>query len=279
LGQCRTMDGRSFPARIEQGHVVDLSPALEVSTVSELLRAGLLPDAAVANGPQIGRDSILFGGLCDDRTHILCAGMNFASHAKEAGRVAPEHPNFFIRYVSSLVAAGEPIVCPAVSHYFDWEGEVAVVIGSTARAVSEADAMDLVAGFTLFGDHSIRDFQLHGQQATAGKNFDRTGSVGPWIVTRDEIELYAAVAFETRVNGVVMQSATLADLVHGIPRLLAYITSFMTVEPGDIVALGTPPGIGARREPPIWLRPGDEVEIYSPQLGLLRNTVIGEEIA
>ena len=213
----------------------------------------------------------------DDDARVLCTGFNYVNHATESARDVPVHPTFFMRYASSLVGPGEPIVLPAASEQLDWEGEVAFVIKRAGRAIATADAMDHIGGYVCFGDHSIRDFQFHGTQATAGKNFDRSGAIGPWIVTSDEVPTLADLELFTRLDGERVQHGCLSDLVFDVPALVAYISTFMALRPGDVVATGTPAGVGARRTPPRWLRPGEEIVVDVPGLGTLTNTVIVEE--
>jgi 2-keto-4-pentenoate hydratase/2-oxohepta-3-ene-1,7-dioic acid hydratase in catechol pathway len=164
----------------------------------------------------------------------------------------------------------------ALSRNFDFEGELAVVIGRSAHRVAAADAFDYVAGYTCLNDGSIRDYQRHSSQFTAGKNFLKSGSIGPWLVTRDEIERVDQLDLETRLNGEVMQSSSTGDLIFDIPRLIEYCSAFTRLEPGDIIATGTPGGVGAARTPPVWLRPGDTIEVSISGIGVLRNTIADE---
>jgi 2-keto-4-pentenoate hydratase/2-oxohepta-3-ene-1,7-dioic acid hydratase in catechol pathway len=207
---------------------------------------------------------------------ILLAGFNFRSHASESAREVPSHPTFFVRFPSSFVGHEQPIERPAESETLDWEGEIALVIGRGGRRMREATALEHVAGYAPLGDNSVREFQLHGTQATAGKNFDRTGSWGPWIVTADEIGDPAGLALRTTLNGEEVQAAGLADLVFPVPTLVAYLSSFTTLEPGDVVALGTPQGIGFRREPPVYLCAGDRLTVEMVGHVTLINDVVDE---
>ncbi len=213
----------------------------------------------------------------DDDARILCAGFNFAAHASESDRQTPSQPTFFTRFASSLVGPSEPIVRPVASECLDWEGELAVVIGRAGRAIAREHALSHVGGYVCFGDHSARDFQLHSTQATAGKNFDRSGTIGPWIVTPDQAPQPGQLEVFTRLNGEQMQHGRLSQLVFDIPALIAYASTFMALRPGDVIATGTPSGIGARRKPPRWLRGGDEIAVEVPGVGLLTNRVIEEK--
>lgn len=214
----------------------------------------------------------------DQDVRILCTGFNYAKHAAEAAADAPANPTFFMRFASSLVGPNEPIVLPRASDMLDWEGEIAFVIKRAGRAIPAASALEHVGGYTCFGDHSVRDFQLHGTQATAGKNFDRSGAIGPTIVTPDEAPTLADMELFTRVDDQQFQHGQLTDLVFGVPRLIEYISTFMTLRPGDVVATGTPAGIGGRQVPPRWLRAGETITVDVPGIGILSNPVIMENV-
>ncbi len=208
-------------------------------------------------------------------TRILCVGVNYRPHIKEMGRQIPDYPVVFVRFPESLVGPGEAIVRPRVSEQFDFEGEVAVVIGKPARHVSRDDAYEYIAGYRCFMDGSIRDWQRHTPQFTAGKNFDRSGAIGP-VTPADEIADPAALQLTTRVNGELMQEGCVADLVFDIPALVEYCSTFTELRPGDVIATGTPGGVGAARTPPVWLRDGDVVEVEITDVGILRNPVRDE---
>lgn len=210
---------------------------------------------------------------------ILCVGLNYSEHAAESdqGRVAAsEFPVIFTRFGSSIVGHGSPLVRPLASTAFDYEGELAVVIGATMRAVPAENALQGVAGYSCFMDGTLRDFQRHTSQFIPGKNFDRSGSFGPWIVTRDDFDHDAAV-LTTRVNGETLQRARIAEMIHPIAGLIAYCSTFTTLDPGDVIATGTPGGVGYARRPQRWLAPGDEVEVEVVGVGTLRNAVASEE--
>jgi 2-keto-4-pentenoate hydratase/2-oxohepta-3-ene-1,7-dioic acid hydratase in catechol pathway len=207
---------------------------------------------------------------------ILCTGFNFRSHATESERDVAAHPTFFVRFPSSFVGHEQPIVRPAASATLDWEGEIAVVIGQGGRHISEGAALDHVAGYAPFGDNSVREFQLHSTQATAGKNFDRTGSWGPWIVTADEAGDPTELRLQTTLNGEEVQAASLSDLAFSVEQIVAYVSSFTTLAPGDVIALGTPQGIGFRREPPVYLCPGDRLAVEMVGHVALANHVVDE---
>jgi len=207
---------------------------------------------------------------------ILCIGLNYEEHRVETNREKTEHPAVFLRVAESQVGHGEPLLLPPESAQLDYEGEIAVIIGSAGRRIPEARAWDHVFGYAPYNDGSIRDWQRHTVQWTAGKNFARTGGFGPWLVTADEIPPGTVLELTTRLNGAVMQHATTDMLIHSIPRLIAYISSWTTLLPGDVIVTGTPGGVGARRNPPIWMKAGDVVEVVVSRVGTLRNVVVAE---
>jgi 2-keto-4-pentenoate hydratase/2-oxohepta-3-ene-1,7-dioic acid hydratase in catechol pathway len=207
---------------------------------------------------------------------VICVGINFKAHMQEMGREPPEYPWLFVRWPDSQVGHGQAIVRPTASEKYDFEGELAIVIGKTARHVKAADALDYVAGYTCFMDGSVRDWQNHSSQFTPGKNFHQSGSFGPWLVTSDEIPDPQVLQLETRLNGEVMQKAPISDLQFDIPALIEYITTFAELQPGDVISTGTPGGVGFARKPPVWLKPGDVLEVEVDQVGVLRNPVVDE---
>jgi 2-keto-4-pentenoate hydratase/2-oxohepta-3-ene-1,7-dioic acid hydratase in catechol pathway len=209
-------------------------------------------------------------------TRILCVGINYGLHVKEMGREMPVWPSVFVRLVDSFVGHEEPVLCPFASTEFDYEAELAVVIGRSGRHVHEASALEHVGGYTCLSDNSVRDFQKHNAQVTPGKNFSRSGAIGPWIVTPDEIADPQQLEVIARVNGAVMQHGCTADMIFPVARIISYISTFTTLGPGDIIATGTPDGVGAGRTPPVWLRAGDVLEIDIPGIGILRNPVADE---
>jgi 2-keto-4-pentenoate hydratase/2-oxohepta-3-ene-1,7-dioic acid hydratase in catechol pathway len=210
-----------------------------------------------------------------DPQKIICIGLNYRSHAAESGVDPPETPTFFAKFRNALVADGVEVPLPAASKKVDYEAEVAFVVGPhTAKDVSEEDALDYIAGYMLLNDLSARDLQFATPQWLPGKVFDGSAPCGPALVTPDEAGPHDAIEIELKLNGEVMQSASTADLIHPIPALLAHLSKLMTLEPGDIVSTGTPAGVGSVREPRVWLKPGDRVEINSPTLGTLRTSLI-----
>ncbi|NLD56267.1 MAG: fumarylacetoacetate hydrolase family protein [Burkholderiaceae bacterium] len=203
---------------------------------------------------------------------IFCVGINYRAHASETGRDMPAQPTIFTRTPESIVGHEQSLNRPAVSSQLDFEGELAVVIGCHGRNLPRSDAMRLVAGYTCFNDGSIRDFQKH--SVTAGKNFDATGACGPWIVTSDEVPDPSALLLVTRLNGAQVQRSGTDLLIYPIDLILAYLSKITELRPGDIVATGTPAGVGALRDPPLWMKPGDRVEVEIDRIGTLRNAVV-----
>jgi 2-keto-4-pentenoate hydratase/2-oxohepta-3-ene-1,7-dioic acid hydratase in catechol pathway len=211
-----------------------------------------------------------------DPAKIICVGLNYRTHAAEAAREVPKHPSLFVRFADSQVGHLEPVVAPWASTQFDYEAELAVVIGKAARHVSAVDALDHVAGYSCFAENSVRDFQKHAAQATPGKNFHASGAFGPWITTPDEIGDLEKVEVIGRLNGEVMQRDTIEHLVFPIPELIAYISTFTPLLPGDVIATGTPAGVGSARKPPVFMRQGDTFVVEIPGVGTLRNKVVDE---
>lgn len=195
---------------------------------------------------------------------FVCVGLNYALHAKEGGHEIPEYPSLFVRWPTSLIPAEAKVVRPKVSDQLDYEGELAIVIGKGGRHITEADALDHVFGYTIFNDVSVRAFQRKTSQWTPGKNFDNTGPLGPWIVTADEVPAGASgLRISTRVNGETRQDSNTSDMIFSTARIIAILSEFMTLEPGDIIATGTPSGVAHARKPPAWMVPGDRVEVRS----------------
>ena len=209
---------------------------------------------------------------------ILCVGTNYADHIAESDRVseAPPYPVIFTRFPSSLVGHGEHLERSRASTSYDYEGELAIIIGQPTRYATRDNALDAIAGYTCFMDGTMRDFQRHTSQFVPGKSFDRSGACGPWMVTADEIVDPYALTLTTRVDGEVVQQASTSLLIHDLEAVIIYCSTFTTLEPGDIIATGTPGGVGYVKEPPLWLEPGREVSVDVTEVGTLINTVIDE---
>lgn len=205
---------------------------------------------------------------------IICLGVNYVDHAKEGGNQIGEYPTVFLRCSTSLLAHGEPLKVPSVSDKLDFEAELAVVIGSNARNVSEHEALNSVFGYACFNDATLRDYQRKTTQWTIGKNFDATGSFGPFLVTSDELPPGClGLHIESRLNGKVMQSANTSDMAFGVARTISLLSQVMTLEPGDVIVMGTPGGVGYARTPPVWMKAGDTIEVEIEGVGVLSNAI------
>lgn len=212
----------------------------------------------------------------DPAAKVLCVGVNYMPHIKEMGRERPEYPVLFVRFADSIVGHRRPLTRPRASERYDYEGELAVVIGSRARHVSRDRALAHVAGYSCFNDGSVRDYQRHSQQWTPGKNFHASGSFGPWLVTADERPDPREFHLTTRLNGAVVQDESVSELCFDIPALIEYCSTWTQLEPGDVIVTGTPGGVGAGRTPPLWMKAGDEVEVDIAGIGVLENPVVDE---
>ncbi|CAN0627601.1 acylpyruvate hydrolase [Burkholderia multivorans] len=207
---------------------------------------------------------------------IFCVGLNYAEHVKETHRETTEQPVIFMRFPASQVGHGQPMLRPPESRQFDYEGEIAVIIGRGGRRIAEAEAWNHIAGYACYNDGSVRDWQRHTTQWGPGKNFYRTGAFGPWMVTSDEIEPNALMTLVTRLNGQEVQRATTHMLIHGIAKQIAYLSTFTPLAPGDVIVTGTPGGVGAKRNPPLFMKPGDLVEVEVDRIGILSNPIADE---
>lgn len=204
---------------------------------------------------------------------ILCVGLNFHLHAQEAGMAVPARPSIFVRFASSIVGHETPVLRPQASEQFDYEAELAVVIGRRAHRIPETDALDVIAGYACLAENSVRDWQRHSTQATPGKNFVHSGACGPWLVTPDEAGPVEHMTVAGRLNGEPVQSDSGANMIFSVAQTIAYLSTFTELAPGDIIAMGTPAGVGFTRKPPRYLRPGDVFEVDITGIGVLRNTV------
>ncbi len=259
---------------VEGDHVVDCgrrAPSLRAA-LSDLRAAtadlGGLPRHALAG--------LTFLPPIPEPEKIICIGLNYLTHILEGGREPPKQPTIFTRWANSQVAHGQPIIRPNASDTLDFEGELAVVISRTARHVAEADYASVIAGYSCYNDGSVREWQRHSSQFGPGKNFPRTGGFGPYLVTPDEAGDIEAASLVTRLNGEEVQRATIDDLVFTVPKLIAYCSTFTELVAGDVIITGTTGGVGAYRTPPLWMKPGDTVEVEITGVGLLRNTVAQE---
>ena len=264
--------------------VVDVGRMLgeQHRTLGAVLRSGELHRAislGATSKPTIALDEIRYLPTVSDPEKIICIGINYGNRNAEYkdGAEAPQYPSVFMRTPGSLVGHLEPIWNPPESQQLDYEGEIVLVIGKAGRRIAAADAWQHVAGLTLMNEGSVRDWLRHSKfNVTPGKNFERSGSLGPWLVTADELTPGAELRLMTRVNGDVRQDDTTANLIFPFARLIEYLSSFMRLAPGDLIATGTPTGAGARFDPPKYLRGGDTVEVHVPEIGTLRNVVVDE---
>jgi 2-keto-4-pentenoate hydratase/2-oxohepta-3-ene-1,7-dioic acid hydratase in catechol pathway len=275
------LDGRASYGLLRGNDVVDLGRRCDDAPTLQALIAQpdwLLRAAAHADDSADHRlsDLRLLPVIVEPRT-IACVGHNYEDHRVETQRDPTAHPSIFFRGPESLVGAGEPLLRPRESTQLDYEGELAIVIGKPGRRIPEPSAWSHVAGVSCFNDASVRDWQHHTRQFGPGKNFPSTGAFGPYLVTLDELPPTRVVDLCTRVNGMVVQQASTAQLIFPIPRLVAYVSTFMTLRAGDVIVTGTPGGVGAKRQPPLWLTPGDVVEVDISFVGILRNPVAQED--
>jgi 2-keto-4-pentenoate hydratase/2-oxohepta-3-ene-1,7-dioic acid hydratase in catechol pathway len=236
---------------------------------------GYAPPAAIRKTVSLSDVTLL--PVIPSPQKIICIGVNYADHAAETGQAPPPYPTVFAKFANTLAASGDPIVLPSASTMPDYEGELAVVMGRPGRQITEQDALDYVAGYTAFNDVSARDFQGHTSQWTMGKSPDTFGPLGLALLTADEIPDPQKLELRTTVNGEVLQQASTADMVFTVRQLIAYLSQTMTLLPGDVIATGTPSGIGAARTPPRFLRPGDTVVISIDDVTELANPVVGED--
>ena len=279
------LDGRAAFGAVKEGGIVNLAPHFAgqgVRTLRGLLAAGLLDAAAgivAAAAPSLTMDSVELLPVIPDPDKIICIGLNYRDHVAETGRTVTEKPALFARFAGSQVGHGQPMVRPGCSDQFDYEGELAVVIGTAGRHIPASQALAHVAGYACYNEGSVRDWQRHTSQFLAGKTFAGTGAFGPWLVTADEIPDPAGLALETRLNGAVVQSGDTGQMITPVPELIAYCSAILPLLPGDVIVTGTPAGVGAKRTPPLWLRAGDVVEVVIERIGVLRNGVVDEAVA
>ncbi len=265
---------------IEGDEAVDLGAVLSARypDLKSVIAASALQEAAAAasGAPRHPLSAVTWLPVVPNPDKILCVGLNYEMHRKETGRAEVENPTIFARFANSQTGHGADIVRPRVSHELDFEGELAIVIGKPGRYIARENAFDHVAGYACYNDGSVRDFQRHTHQFTPGKNFPDTGAFGPWMMTPDELGPLPDLRLQTRVNGQVVQDATFDQMIFDIPKIIAYCSSFTRLEPGDVIATGTPGGVGAKRNPPLWLKPGDVVEVEIDRLGILHNSIADE---
>lgn len=271
----RTPDGRDAYGRVDGDSVTDLSGAGAPADLKAALASGKLSELRA--GARYALSDIALLPVIPNPAKVFCVGHNYESHRQETGRDKVEHPSIFTRFADTLIGNGTPIQRPTASTDLDYEGELAVIIGKPGRAIAESEALGHVAGYACFNDASVRDWQRHTAQFTPGKNFPTTGPFGPYLVTPDEAGDLADVRVQTRLNGELVQDQPIRDLIFPIARVIAYISAFTPLSVGDVIATGTPGGVGARRTPPLWMKPGDTVTVSIGPMGVLENKIVQQE--
>jgi 2-keto-4-pentenoate hydratase/2-oxohepta-3-ene-1,7-dioic acid hydratase in catechol pathway len=273
--------GKATYGIVTDGGLVDLGARLPYAGLRQLLAADALDGARqfAAASPDVPLAKVTLAPVIPDPDKIICVGMNYHEHVAEIGRTVTEKPALFARFAGSQVGHLQPMIKPAVSDAFDYEGELAVVIGNAGRHITPQNALHHVAGYACYNEGSIRDWQRHTSQFLAGKTFAGTGAFGPWLVTADEIGDPAKLTLETRLNGARVQHTTTDKLITAIPDLIAYCSTILPLLPGDVIVTGTPGGVGLKRTPPLFMKPGDTVEVEISGIGVLRNPVVAEQVA
>jgi 2-keto-4-pentenoate hydratase/2-oxohepta-3-ene-1,7-dioic acid hydratase in catechol pathway len=227
----------------------------------------------LSEAPDYQPSDVIWLPVIPNPDKIVCVGLNYEEHRVETGRDKTEQPALFLRVNESQVGHRQPIIRPRESSHLDYEAEIAVIIGKAGRRISQQDSWNHIAGYSCYNDGSVREWQRHTVQWTAGKNFARTGGFGPWMVTTDDIPPNTVQTLSCRLNGERMQHATTEQMIFKIPKLIEYISAFTTLLPGDVIVTGTPGGVGARRNPPVWMKPGDKVEVEIDKVGVMENSI------
>jgi 2-keto-4-pentenoate hydratase/2-oxohepta-3-ene-1,7-dioic acid hydratase in catechol pathway len=276
--------GRHGYGLVADDGVVDLSAryASRWPTLREVIADGALAglaDGNAARAPDFGLDDMRFETPVPAPEKIICVGVNFPDRNEEYkdGQAAPSNPSLFVRFPRSFTGHGQPLMRPPESPQLDYEGEIVVVIGKSGRRISESSALDHIAGLSLCNEGTIRDWVRHAKfNVTQGKNFDCSGSIGPWLIPYADESQLADIRLETRVNGEVRQNDRTSRMIFSFRRIISYVSTFTTLVPGDVILTGTPTGAGARFDPPTWLKPGDVIEVEADGIGVLTNTVADE---
>lgn len=275
-----TAEGQAAYGAVKGDGVVTLSGRLAAPTLRALLALpdGLALAAALvaARQPDVALAGLTYAPVIPDPDKIICVGLNYHDHVQETGRTVTANPALFARFAGSQIGHGQPLVRPHASNEFDYEAELAVIIGKGGRHIPAEAALAHVAGYSCYNEGSIRDYQRHTSQFLAGKTFAGTGAFGPWMVTADEIPDPTALTLEGRLNGQVVQHTSVGQMITPIPQLIAYISTVLPLLPGDVIVSGTPGGVGAKRNPPLWMKPGDVAEIEVSGIGILGNPVVQE---
>lgn len=268
----RRPDGTPSFGKLVGDLVFDLGGAGRPADLRTALAAGSL--ASLANGEHYTTADIMLLPVIPNPGKIICVGLNYATHVAETGRDQKEHPAIFTRWADTLVAHGQPLVRPPETERFDYEGELAVIIGRAGRRIKRGDAQSHVAGYSIFNDASVRDWQRHNIQFTPGKNFPATGGFGPTLVTPDEVADLPSQRVQTRLNGKLVQDQPISDMIWDVPAIIEYCSTFTELRPGDVIATGTPGGVGDKRVPPLYMKDGDRVEVSIGVIGTLSNRII-----
>lgn len=271
-------NGKSSYGVVSGDGIVDVGAKLggKYADLVAVLKAGALAEvesAAKGVTADMKLDGTTLLPVVPNPGKIVCVGVNYDEHRREMGREPPGQPTIFVRWPESQVAHNQPLLKPAESEKLDYEAELAVIIGKHGYKVSEADAFNIIAGYSCYNDGSVRDWQTHTSQFTPGKNFVATGGFGPWMVTADEIPDPQTLDIESRLNGQVMQKSNTELMTFNIRKIIKYVTAFIPLQPGDVIATGTPGGVGTKRNPPVYMKDGDIIEIEISKVGLLRNPV------
>ncbi len=258
--------------------VVDVGARTDFATLRQAIEADALAQlpAECGDSADVALADITYAPTLTDPKKILCVGLNYKAHQEETGRGGEGVPTIFVRFAAAQVAHGQPMLQPRESNSLDFEGEIAMIIGRGGRRISRADALSHVAGWGIYNDGSVREYQRHTSQFTPGKNFAATGGFGPWMMTPDEVGDPRQMEITTRLNGEVMQNAKAELLVHGFEELIEFCSTFTELEPGDVIVTGTPGGVGAARTPPVFMQHGDTIEIEVTPIGVLCNPVVAE---
>jgi 2-keto-4-pentenoate hydratase/2-oxohepta-3-ene-1,7-dioic acid hydratase in catechol pathway len=270
-------DGKEWFGAVSGDGIVTLNDKIGQRNLRAALAAGAMEamqQAAKGATPDRKLADIKFLPVITNPNKILCAGVNYRAHAAEVGRELPKQPSMFVRFTDTLIGHGSEMIRPNVSDNFDFEGELTLVIGKGGRHIKAEHALNHVAGYTCFVDGSVRDYQKF--SVTSGKNFPGTGPLGPWLVTTDEIPDPSKLTLTTRLNGQQVQHANTDQLIYSIPQIIAFCSDFTTLSPGDVIATGTPEGVGHGRKPPLWMKPGDTLEVEISKIGILRTRIADE---
>jgi len=276
LASYQTAQGASYGIVTAKG-IVDLKRYLgnQYPDLKSLIAGNAFSQAVQYTGaaPDYQASDVTWLPVIPNPDKIVCVGLNYQEHVVETGRDNTEQPAIFLRLPESQIGHKQPIVRPRESKNLDFEAEIAVIIGTPGRRISQQNAYKHVAGYSCYNDGSVRDWQRHTIQWTAGKNFPQTGGFGPWMVTADEIPPGTTMTLSCRLNGERMQHASTEQMIFKIPKIIEYVSTWTTLVPGDVLVTGTPGGVGARRNPPIWMKPGDKVEIEIDKVGVLENSI------